>query len=90
MVNAIGTTNINPIQMHSALSAFKSSETKPQEQIFPDVSDGIDIGNDEILNNRNIDEIKEFAKTAGEENLSEEDIKYGITYGRSVIADYIA
>ena len=35
------------------------------------------------------EEIRQFAKNAGEENLSNEDIQYGLTYGRSVIADYL-
>lgn len=90
MVNAVGISNINPVQMFSALNAFKSAETGVQEPMVQDVSDGIEINDTNLLRNQNIDEIKEFAKNAGEENISEEDIKYGITYGRSVIADYSA
>ena len=29
-------------------------------------------------------------KLAGEENLSDDDIKYGLSYGRSVIVEYMA
>jgi len=61
-------------------------QLRPQDQ----TSAGLDIkGGDEILKMQNLDEIREFAKIAGEDNLSGEDIKYGLTYGRSVIADYI-
>lgn len=87
MVNAIGTSNINPVQMFNAVNAFKSSG-QIQDNAVPELSDGIDV-NDNILQNQNLDEIKQFAKTAGEENLSNDDIQYGITYGRSVIADYM-
>lgn len=88
MVNAISTSNINPIQMLNAVSAFKASE-QVQENKVPETSDGIEINDTNILKNQNTDEIRQFAKIAGEENLSNEDIQYGLTYGRSVIADYV-
>jgi len=90
MVNAIGTSNINPIQMFNAVNAFKAAQAPVQKEAAPDVSEGLDINENSLLQNQNLEEIKQFAKTAGESNISDEDIKYGITYGRSVIADYIA
>lgn len=90
MVNAIGMSNVNPVQMFNALNAFKSIDTKPQEQLMPEVSDGMEINDNSLLKNQNLNEIKEFAKIAGEDGLTDEDIKYGVTYGRSVIADYVA
>lgn len=89
MVSSIGTSNINSIQMFSAMNAFKTAQVQPQETV-QEISEGIDINETSILKNQNLDEIKQFAKSAGEENISDDDIKYGITYGRSVIADYIA
>ena len=88
MINAIGTPNVNSVQMLNALNAFKSSE-KIQDKQTPDVSEGTEINDSSILENQDISDIKQFAKIAGEENLSNEDIKYGLTYGRSVIADYV-
>lgn len=88
MVNSIQSSNINPIQMFNAVNAFKASSQVQNEQSFIEPSSGIEI-NDNILEKQNIDEIREFAKTAGEDNLSTEDIQYGVTYGRSVIADYM-
>ena len=90
MVSSIGTTNINSIQMFNAVNAFKAAQAPAQEEVMQDVSEGLDINEDTVLKNQNLDEIKQFAKNAGEENISDEDIKYGITYGRSVIADYSA
>ena len=90
MVNAIGTSNINPIKMFNAVNAFKSAQAPVKNESIQDVSEGLDINENSVLKNQNLEEIKQFAKTAGEENISDEDIKYGITYGRSVIADYIA
>lgn len=87
MVNAISSSNINPIQMFSALNAFKSTSSVQNPDI-QEISEGIDINQTNILENQNIEEIQKFAQDAGESGLSVDDIKYGLTYGRSVIADY--
>lgn len=91
MVNQITNSNINPVQMFSALNAFKSlNQTKEAPQV-QDVSDGMGVNDgNTLLKNQDLGEIKQFAKIAGENNLSDEDIQYGVTYGRSVIADYLA
>jgi len=88
MINSIATSNINPVNAFGAVNAFKSAG-QIQEEKIPETSDGINISDSKILNTKNIDEIKQFAQVAGEENLSNEDIQYGMTYGRSVIADYV-
>lgn len=88
MLNAVGTSNINPVQMFNAVNAFKSSGQIQDNQV-PEISDGIQINDNNILKNQNIDEIKQVAQNVGEANLSNEDIQYGVTYGRSVIADYV-
>lgn len=88
MVNSVSTSNINPIQMFNAVNAFKSSG-QIQDNSVPEISDGLDINDNNILKNQDTQEIKQFAKIAGEESLSDEDIQYGLTYGRSVIADYM-
>ena len=90
MVQPITTSNINTVQMFNAVNAFKSVQAQPQEQTIPEASDGLDINDNNVLSNQNLDEIKQLAKDAGETNISDDDIKYGIQYGRSVIADYIA
>lgn len=88
MVNAIGTQNINPVKMFNAVNAFKSSD-KIQNKEMPEISEGLEVNDNSILKNQDTEEIKQFAKIVGEESLSNEDIQYGLTYGRSVIADYI-
>lgn len=90
MVNAIGTNNINPVQMFNAVNAFRATEQVQNKNLpEPETSDGIEINDNNILKNQDTDEIRQFAKIMGEENLSNEDIQYGLTYGRSVIADYM-
>lgn len=87
-------SNVSAIQLLNAANAFKNTKvSNPIEQNQkqePQVSDGIDINDDSLLKSQNIDEIKKFAQMAGEDELSEEDIKYGLSYGRSVIVEYMA
>lgn len=89
MVQSISTNNINPIQMMNALDAFRATEQIKENSRIPETSDGIDINDSNILKNQDTEEIRQFAQIAGEDNLSNEDIQYGLTYGRSVIADYM-
>lgn len=88
MVNSISSTNINPVQMFNAVNAFKSTASA-NETTAPETSDGININDTNLLKEQDLTDIKEFAKIAGEDNLSNDDIQYGLTYGRSVIADYV-
>lgn len=90
MASPISSQGISAIQMFSAANAFKSSMSnpiKPQQQ--PEIEQGTEIKDTDLLKNQNVDEIKKYAELAGE-NISEDDIKYGLSYGRSVIAEYFA
>ena len=86
-------SNISAIQLLNAANAFKNNtavtkQIQPQE---PFTTEGTDLKDDNnILKGQNIDEIKQYAELAGENNLSEDDIKYGLSYGRSVIVEYLA
>ncbi len=42
-----------------------------------------------LLDRIDVNEVRECAKTVGEFNISDDDIKYGLLYGRSVIAEYL-
>lgn len=88
MVNAIS-NNLNPIQMLNAVNAFRAGEQVQNNNKIPETSDGINLNDNNILKNHDTEEIIKFAQSAGEESLSTEDIQYGLTYGRSVIADYL-
>lgn len=92
MVNGIN-SGINPVQLFNATNAFKTAAAKPEEQVQqePQVSDGVSVNDKQnILKNLDIEEIKKYASLTGEENLSDEDIQYGLVYGRSVMADWLA
>ncbi len=97
MLGSVNSSNVSAIQLLNAANAFKntrvSNPIEQQQNSIPQTSDGIDINDDSILKSQNIDEIKKYAKMvqgAGENDLSEEDIKYGLSYGRSVIVEYLA
>ena len=92
MISAVG--GYNSLQMINALNAFggnKKVETQDIQYKELDTSSGINLAdNDNLLQIINLKEVKYYAQQAGEMTLSDDDIKYGLTYGRSVIADYTA
>ena len=84
----------NSVQQFSALNAFRSAKNLPQKQQEEtqevEVSRGTETSSAKsLLSKINVDEIRECAKTVGEFNISDDDIKYGLLYGRSVIAEFI-
>ena len=90
----IGSSKVSAIQLFNAANALKNTKVQTpieQQQIKePQTSNGTDINDDSILKSQNVEEIKKFAQMAGENDLSEDDIKYGLSYGRSVIVEYLA
>ena len=91
-LNGISTGASNSIQAFTAINALKAGQNalKCDNTVRDNTPSGVDLkDNNILLKDQNLDEIRNIAKTAGEENLTDEDIKYGLTYGRSVIADYV-
>lgn len=66
-----------------------SNDELLNNEAFEKIPDDINTITTEPENNINVKEIQKYANLVGEE-LSIEDINYGIKYGRSVIAEYIA
>ncbi len=93
MLAGISTGASNQIQSFTAANAFKTSQEafkSEQRRIQDNTPSGVDLkDNNILLKDQNLEEIRDFARIAGEDNLTDEDIKYGLTYGRSVIADYV-
>lgn len=92
MLNGISSGASNQVHAFTAANAFRAAQQaleQGQKQQQDNTPSGVDLkDNDVILRHQNINEIKDIAKSVGETNLSDEDIKYGLTYGRSVIADF--
>ena len=92
MLNGISSGASKQVHAFTAANAFRVAQQaleQGQKQQQDNTLSGVDLkDNDVILRHQNINEIKDIAKSVGETNLSDEDIKYGLTYGRSVIADF--
>ena len=90
----IQATQTNSVQQFSGINAFKTNKnvTQPAEEEKESLNQpsGTKTSNASILMNEiDIDDIRECARTVGEYDLSEDDIKYGLLYGRSVIAEWL-
>ena len=87
------TSGINSVQQFSAVNAFRSTKNvKPAEELQekPEVSDGTKTtSTPSLLDRVDVNEIRKCAEYVGEYNITDEDIKYGMIYGRSVIAEWL-
>ncbi len=82
----------NSVQQFSALNAFRSNKniSKPEVQEQIEVSKGTKTSSAAtLLDKIDVNDVRECAKAVGEFNISDDDIKYGLLYGRSVIAEYL-
>ena len=86
-------TQINSVQQFSALNSFKSNKVlKPAEEELgkPDLADGTKTtSTPSLMDKVDVNEIRKYAEYVGEYNITDEDIKYGMIYGRSVIAEWL-
>ena len=86
-------SGVNSVQQFSALNAFKSNKTvKPQEEVQekPETLSGTKTSSTpSLLDKIDVADVRKCAETVGEFDISDEDIKYGILYGRSVIAEWL-
>jgi len=92
MVSSIGQSNT--LQSFTAINTFRNTNRKPEAEQAPQIeesSKGIELQESEsLLDKINVAELRKCATAVGEYNITDEDIKYGLTYGRSVIAEFIA
>ena len=94
MLSSIGQNN--NVQRFSAVNALKTGANllnKPaednQESIIDKTSDGTKAAPKSLLERVDVTDIRKCAEYVGEFNITDEDIKYGLMYGRSVIAEYL-
>lgn len=83
------TQALNRIFYNYALKSAQNVQKTTQTETINQKDDDIKLAQDNIFKGVDIDDIKKSAREIGEE-ITEEDIKYGLTYGRSVLADYSA
>ena len=86
-------SGVNSVQQFSAVNAFRSNKTiKPAEeaQEKPETASGVKTtSTPSLLDKIDVNDIRKCAESVGEYNITDEDIKYGILYGRSVIAEWL-
>ncbi len=89
MLSSVGQNN--SVQQFSAINAFRSNKnvTKPQEETNEQIQGTESSTAKSLLDRIDVNEVRECAKTVGEFNISDDDIKYGLLYGRSVIAEFL-
>lgn len=89
MTSPISSGGINSINLMRETAVFQKNEQKPQN---PYVENDFEVKAppevEKKFTNHNISEIREIAQNAGAEELTDEDIKYGLFFGRSVIVNY--
>jgi len=85
----------NNVQRFSAANAFRASanitkpENKETDTIIENTSSGTKSAPKSLLDKVDVADIRKFAQYAGEYNITDDDIKYGLMYGRSVIAEWL-
>ena len=93
MLSSVGQNN--NVQRFSAVNALRSSATqlnKPaetQDAVIENTSDGTKSAPKGLLEKIDVADIRRCAEFVGEFNISDDDIKYGLMYGRSVIAEFL-
>ena len=85
--------SVNSVQQFSAVNAFRSNRNlKPAEEVQekPETTSGVKTSSaPSLLERIDVNDLRKCAESVGEYNISDEDIKYGMLYGRSVIAEWL-
>lgn len=91
MLSSIGQSN--NVQRFSAVNALKTSANlvKPQETASQAEKnqESLISAPKGLLERVDVEELRKCAEYVGEFNISDDDIKYGLMYGRSVIAEFL-
>ena len=94
MLSSVGQNN--SVQVFSAVNALRTSANQlnkqtenVQDSIVENTSDGTKSAPKSLLERVDVSDIRKCAEFVGEFNITDEDIKYGLMYGRSVIAEYL-
>ena len=85
----------NNVQRFSAVNALRNnsnilkSQEKDENNVIENTSTGTKSVPKSILEKVDTEDIRKCAEYVGEYNITDEDIKYGLIYGRSVIAEWL-
>ena len=94
MLSSIGQNN--NVQRFSAVNALRSSASqlskpteKNQDSVIETTSSATNTAPKGLLERVDVTDIRKCAEYVVEFNISDDDIKYGLMYGRSVIAEFL-
>jgi len=90
MISSVGQSD--SVQRFSAVNALRSSnvQLKPKtEEVTQEETTPVKAPKG-LLDRIDVAEVRKCAEYVGEYDITDEDIKYGMIYGRSVIAEYLA
>ena len=94
MLSSVGQNN--NVQRFSAVNALRTEANrlnKPAEKeiesVISQTSDGTKSAPKSLLERVDVADVRKCAEYVGEFNISDDDIKYGLMYGRSVIAEFL-
>jgi len=89
MLSSVGQSN--NVQRFSAVNALKSSANFKAKEAEPQVEENRSTVSAPkgLLDRVDVGDIRKYAEYVGEFNISDDDIKYGLLYGRSVIAEFL-
>ena len=86
--NPINSTNsLNFINSFNAKNAFLPKKQQEEIQETDNESSIVNHVNNSILNNINVDEIQQYAEKLGSNKLTDNELKYGLMFGRSVLVN---
>ncbi len=95
-ISSVVSQSLSKLNINASNRSYKSGEKEENNAKIEDIEQSQDsvlkeISKETTRPNSNIDvaEIQKYANLMGE-NLTIEDINYGLMYGRSVIADFSA
>ena len=91
-ISSLVASSISKLNLNSATPApIKQQKKQEKDLIQENLKDDVKLINNNKISKNSVDvaDIQKYANLMGE-NLTPEEINYGLMYGRSVIADFSA
>ena len=89
-ISSLIASSISKLNLNTATRAFEQAKKAPEEEIDNFKQEDMSLIQNEVAKNTlDVDDVQKYASSIGE-NITIDDINYGLMYGRSVIADYSA
>ncbi len=91
MISSINTNPSGGLQNLTNVTTSKTRQDNSSGAGEGEINIGINTRSSKnLLEKVDLVELRKYAESAGEFNITDDDVRYGLIYGRSVIADYLA